>query len=270
MTRSLAIVSAALLATASWSAAAATSLAPHQAFYSIKLRSADQGSNISSANGGMSQEWNQSCEGWSLNERFVANFETNDGGVSNWNITSSSFENADSSDYNFTSKSTVNGEVTREFRGRARRARPGAPVEATYVMPAGQSLILPADTVFPIGHTRLLLAAAQSGETRLSRPFFEGPEPDNSPFEANALILGEARPADEGSGSGLGPMTERPWWPIRVAYFSGGSQDPEPSFELAADLQDNGVVRAYRLDYGDFVLEAELVRIEALEVPACQ
>ena len=270
MTRSLAIVSAALLATASWSAAAATSLAPHQAFYSIKLRSADQGSNISSAKGVMRQEWNQSCEGWAVSQRMLLNLEASIGAAVSTEVHFSSFESTDSSEYNFTSRTVTNGEVTDEYRGRASRAEPGAEVEASYSVPVGESRLMPANTVFPMEHTRQLLAAADSGESRLSLPFFDGPRPQDSPFEANALILGEARAASEGTGAGLGPITERRWWSVRVAFFPGGSNDPEPDFELAADFQDNGVVRAYQFDYGDFILEAELVRIEAHEVPACQ
>lgn len=268
--RSAAVLSAALLAATSPTDLAATELVPHRAFYEIKLQTADPDSNVSTAQGVMRQEWSQSCEGWVVGQRLLLNLEATNGAAVGTEVTFSSFEATDGSDYSFASKTVTNGEITDEYRGRARRPEPGALVEATYVVPEGQSRILPADTVFPMEHTRLLLAAAASGETRVSRLFFDGPRPQDSPFEANALILGEARPGDEGNAAGLGPITERPWWPVRVAFFPGGSRTPEPDFELAADFQDNGVVRAYLFDYGDFVLDAELVRIEPLDVPSCR
>ena len=273
--QSVAILTAAALAAVaatalSSTASAATALVPHQAFYKIKLQTAEAGSNISTAQGVMSQEWTQSCEGWAVSQRMLLNLESSNGAAVSTEVTFSSFEAADGSDYSFTSRTVTNGETTEEYRGRAQRPRPGGPVEATYNVPAGESRMLPGNTVFPMEHTRQLLAAAANGETRLSRPFFDGPRPQDSPFEANALILGAARPGDQGSGAGLGPITERPWWPIRVAFFPGGSQSPEPDFELAADFQDNGVVRAYLFDYGDFVLEAELASIEPLELPNCR
>ena len=67
----------------------------------------------------------------------------------------------------------------------------------------------------------------------------------------------------------MGPITEHQWWPIRIAFFPRSVAEAEPDFELAARLQDNGVVRQFVFDYGDFEMTADLARVEEIEGPDC-
>ena len=43
----------------------------------------------------------------------------------------------------------------------------------------------------------------------------------------------------------------------------------EPEYEINYSMQSNGVVRRYVIDYGDFTIIAELMRLEALTAPDC-
>lgn len=250
--------------------AAAIELAPHRAFYELHLNQLDESSSIAGAEGALAVDWSRSCEGWTVDQRLALVVEEISGTTARTEVFFSSFESLDGLTYSFTSKTTRNGQVTHEYRGEATREQVGGVARARYTVPDGASRELPAGTVFPMEHLRLVLNAAARGEKRLFRLFFDGPRPDESPFGSNALILGGPQDGDEGAGSGLGPITERPWWPVQIAFFPSSNGEAEPDFELAANVQDNGIVRQYVFDYGAFQMAGDLARVEAGEVPVCQ
>ncbi len=264
-----ALFAAILAAAGSPSSLSAIELAPHRALYELRLDGADQGSSIAEASGALSVEWNRSCDGWTIDQRLLLIVGESSGRSLTTEIVFSSFESLDGLTYSFTSKTTRDGRVIDEYRGEAGRAQIGGAAQALYSVPADGRWDLPAGTAFPMEHLRLLLDAAGRGENRLFRMFFDGPRPEESPFDTNALILGGPRPGDEGAGAGLGPITDRQWWPVRIAFFPGASPEATPDFELAANLQDNGVVRQYMFDYGEFRVAGDLARIEEGQAPDC-
>ncbi len=266
---SLSLLFAVLLLVATSVAGRAIEVAPHRAFYELHLSQVDESSRIAEATGALTVDWSRSCDGWTVDQRLALVVEESSGRSSTTEISFSSFESLDGLTYSFSTKTKRDGAVVDEYRGEAGRPDAGGVVEAIYSVPAGERRELPAGTVFPMEHLQLLLDAAARGEDRLFRPFFDGPRPDESPFDTNALILGVPQDGGQGAGAGLGPITERPWWPVRIAFFPRSSAVAEPDFELAANLQDNGVVRRYEFDYGAFRMSGDLTRIEAGEVPVC-
>ena len=53
------------------------------------------------------------------------------------------------------------------------------------------------------------------------------------------------------------------------ASSAGKGLNEEPEFEMTQILQDNGVVRRFEFDYGEFSLVAALVEIEEIAPPRC-
>ena len=247
----------------------AVELAPHRAFYELELSQTEANSGVAGATGRLVVDWSQSCEGWTVDQRLALIVVQPSGRPTITEIVFSSFESLDGLTYSFTTRTTRDGTVIDEFRGEAGRSDVGAAAQAVYSVPADTRRVLPPGTVFPMEHLRLLLDAAMSGESRLFRRFFDGPRPDESPFDANALILGGPQDGEKGAAAGLDPLTDRPWWPVRIAFFPQSGLAPEPDFELAADLQDNGVVRRYLFDYGAFQMSGDLSRIEGGAIPTC-
>jgi len=218
----------------------------------------------------MVTEWAHSCDGWTTNQRLAATLQRHTGKDIDSEVTASSFESLDGSRYQFSSKSTIGGEVVEEVRGKAERPARGEPGVAVFSVPADTRIELPADTLFPFEHTLSVIAAGQRGTVQETSFYFDGSQPELSPMVASMLILGGARPADEGPGANLGPVTNRPWWSVRMAMFPNTETQTEPEFEMTQDVQDNGVVRRFVFDYGDFTMVASLVRIEELERAQCQ
>lgn len=250
--------------------AAAVQHAPHRGFYEVTLGKTEPSSQISSIRGRMVAEWAQSCDGWTANQRLAVTLQRQNGGSLDSEVTASSFESSDGTRFQFSSKSTIGGEVAEEVRGKAERPARGEPGVATFTVPADLRIDLPADTLFPFEHTLAVIAAGESGKITDSSHYFDGSQPEQSPMVASMLILGGARPADQGPGADLGAVTQHKWWSVRMAMFPQAQSQTEPEFEMTQDVQDNGVVRRFVFDYGDFTMVASLVRIEELETAQCQ
>ena len=58
------------------------------------------------------------------------------------------------------------------------------------------------------------------------------------------------------------------YWPINLAYFDPNSTNSEPEFQILAKLQENGVITGFKIDYGEFSINAELDNLE--EIPKFQ
>lgn len=246
--------------------------ASHRAFYEIEIGRVDSGSSIVDARGRMVAEWREACDGWTTNQRLVVSMAPGEGEPIDSEVTLTSFESLDGTSYTFDSETKIGGETVELVRGKAERPGPGQAGNAVYTVPAGTRLDLPANTVFPFEHTITVLEAAERGDRRSFAYYFDGSQPDISPMAANSLILGQPRAASDGTQNSFGDLTDRKWWSIRLAMFDGrtpGSGSEEPEFEMTQILQDNGVVRKFEFDYGEFSLVAALVEIEAIDRPSC-
>ena len=56
---------------------------------------------------------------------------------------------------------------------------------------------------------------------------------------------------------------------VRMAFFPAGSKNPEPEFELGVDYRRDGIARAIRQDFGDFVVVLTPESIGTLAGPEC-
>ena len=54
-----------------------------------------------------------------------------------------------------------------------------------------------------------------------------------------------------------------------MAFFSAEKQQLEPEYEITIKLHDNGVVSGLILDYGDLIIEVELMEIDYLQRASC-
>lgn len=242
---------------------------PHRAFYRLDLGHITGAATVVGARGAMTAEWESGCDGWTATQQLAVTMERQEGQAAVSTVSASVFETHDGTRLRFTSKTTVDGDVVEQVRGRAERPSAAAPGKAVYLEPKGLMLDLPAGTLFPFQHTLAIIDAATSGTGRDFSPFFDGSQPDKSPLAVNSLVLGAAHRGDEGPGAGLGPLTEHVWWPVRLAFFENGVDGDEPDIEMTQYVQENGVIRRFDFDYGEFTVVATLERIEPIALPDC-
>jgi EipB-like len=250
--------------------AAAVEVVPHRALYSMSLGSAKSNSGVVAARGTMAYQWGETCDGWTIEQRYRLRMQYADSGEIEISSNYVTWEAKDGLRYRFNERKLRNGEVEDEVRGEARLEGPGGRGVAEFTRPARSRLDLAAGTIFPTRHTIELIERAAAGEHFMARHVFDGTGGENA-VEISAAIGGEQ--AGNGNGQRAGrvesPLLERPSWRVRLAFFPVGTNSEQPEYELGMRLHDNGVSRDMVLDYGDFEIKARLDEIEALPKPSC-
>ncbi len=267
--RSAVLAVATVMATLTASAHA-VEIATHRAFYSLSLGKLEQGGGISDVRGGMSFDWADSCDGWTVEQRYVMQFLRPDGSEFEVVTNFVTWESKDGLEYRFNMKRVTNGEEIERVSGVARLNSKGGPGMAHFDEPSEDRIALSAGTVFPTEHTILLLEAAARGERFDRRLVFDGSEVETSAL-VTAIIPG-ARPAKPGGvlKEPLGPYETRL---VNLAFFAAeGSRNAGeelPDFEMSLDMQDNGIVTGLTLTYDGFTMKGALEKIEEIPAPGC-
>lgn len=250
-------------------AATAAEIASHRASYTLSLGSSKSSSGIIAIEGAMYIEWQEVCDGWTINQRMRFEMIDNDGERLDNDISFSSWEAKDGRSYRFTLRSSRDGEVTETLRGRAQLDGPDGSGKAVFAEPEGLEIDLPPGTLFPTEHTLVLIRGAQAGEQRVARLVFDGATDDGA-MDVNAVVSGQvAAPAATANGAKVAPEISGKGWRVRMAFFKADGHAPEPEYETSLVLQENGVGRDYTFEYPEFSIKTRLDLLEALPKPRC-
>lgn len=251
---------------ASAPSAKSAEIAPHRALYTMTLGSARNDSGVVDARGTMDYEWGESCDGWTIEQRYRLKMryaETTDVDIISSFIT---WESKDGLHYRFNQKQTRNGEVDQEIRGEAKLDGPGKGGVVEFSQPQPQKLQLEPGVMFPSAHTILLIDAAHEGENFVSRLIFDGATDENA-VQVSAAI--GVKLAPDPVAAALSPLLQRPGWRVRLAFFPVDANAEKPDYELGMRLLDNGVSQDMVIDYGEYSIRAKLDDIEPLTKPNC-
>src|SRR5690349_7020400 len=164
-------------------------IAPHRALYTMSLGNARNDSGVVDARGTMDYEWGETCEGWTIEQRYRLKMryaETSDVDIVSSFVT---WESKDGLRYRFNQKQTRNGEVDQEIRGEARLDGPGKGGVAEFAKPQPQTLKLDPGVMFPSAHTILLIDSARAGENFVSRLIFDGASAEKADYELGMRLL---------------------------------------------------------------------------------
>jgi hypothetical protein len=264
----------------------ATEISPHRALYSLSLESSKSGSGVVDASGAMIYEWGETCDAWTVQQRFRLRLVYEDTDPVELSSTLVSWESKDGLRYRFNERRLRNGQADEEVRGEARLDGSGKGGKADFTKPDSTSLTLAPNVLFPTAHTLLLIERAAAGDNFLSRDVFDGATEDNA-SQISAVIGPRIESAVAGDKAAAGnkddkaatdnknnkvvksPLIERPSWRVRLAFFPADTKSDEPDYELGMRLFDNGVSGDMSLDYSDYVIRAKLDEIEPLSKPAC-
>jgi hypothetical protein len=257
--------------------APAADIDPHRALYSLTLDSAKSGSGVLGASGAMYYEWGETCDGWTVEQRFRLRLSYAESGGSALSSTLVTWESKDGLRYRFNERRLRNGEVDEELHGEAHLDGPGKGGEAEFSKPSNTKIVLAPGVIFPTAHTLVLIERAQAGDQFVSRKVFDGSSVENA-TQITAVVGAELKPDAGTAGdkepqpaAAKSPLLQHPGWRVRLAFFPPGSDSgaETPDYELGMRLLANGVSRDMQLDYGDYVIKARLDEIEPLPKPAC-
>lgn len=243
-------------------AALAVEVAPHRAIYDLSLAHARSSSGIVDAKGSMLVEWADSCDGWTIDQRYRLTVTTEDSEQSDIAVSYATWESKDGLSYRFFIRKLRDGDVAEEARGRARLTGRGEGGQADFTQPEVATIELPPGTMFPTDHTLLLIRSADAKERFVARRVFDGGEFEGASEVTAAIGQVVPKPAD------AKPLLAHRGWSMRLAFYKPDGPSSEPDYEVGMKLLENGVAEGMTLDYGDMVVRARLREIEALK-PSC-
>jgi EipB-like len=258
--------------------ASATEISPHRALYSLSLESSKAGSGVVDATGAMIYEWGETCDAWTVQQRFRLRLVYEDADPVELSSTLVSWEAKDGLRYRFNERRLRNGEPDEEVKGEARLNGQGKGGKADFTKPDTVTMTLAPNVLFPTAHTLLLIDRAIAGDNFLSRDVFDGATEDNA-SQISAVIGARMEPTVASDKAAAGSankdkvvksaLIERPSWRVRLAFFPADTKSDQPDYELGMRLYDNGVSGDMSLDYSDYVIRAKLDEIESLSKPTC-
>ncbi len=242
-------------------------IAPHRASYTLSLGGTNSASGVVDIDGAMYIEWQEVCDGWTINQRMRFQMTDSDGDRTDNDINFSSWEAKDGLSYQFTLRSLRNGDVDENLRGRAYLDGKGKGGKAVFAEPKGLEITLPAGTLFPTEHTLVLIREAEKGAQHVARMVFDGASRDGA-LEVSAII-GAKMPETGAEPRIANSVGAHPSWRVRMAFFKSEDQTGQPEYETGLRLQDNGVGRDYSFEYPEFAIKSKLDLLEALPKPKC-
>ncbi len=249
-------------------------LAPHRAIYDFTLARASAGSGVTDMSARMVYELTGSpCEGYTQSMRFVTRATTPDGGTSINDLRSSSWEEATGKTFRFNSSQLRDDQATEGTSGDAARNQDEIKIELA--KPQKKKTAIAGTALFPIQHSRELLAAAQREESVFEADLYDGSEKGEKVY-ATTAVIGRLKPDDYNSKLPVVESSQKlsglKSWPVSLSYFEPGKgqADAVPTYELAFLLFENGIVRNLTLDYGDFALKGDLKALTVHEAPKCE
>mgnify|MGYP002011584767 FL=1 len=253
--------------------AVAVDLTPHRALYNMSLASADRGSSVNGASGSMVYSFWDNCDSWAAETNVKLKLIYADNGEIETNWSFASWEAKDGKSFRFHVRHTRDGSLVETLKGTVRRAHAADAADALFSAPKDKVITLPAGTLFPTRHLIDLISAGEEGRPIFRRTVFDGTSLDN-PYEINAIISRDGAVGSKQVNTaqqlfreaGLKSEAVRH---VRMAFFSAGSKNPEPEFELGVDYRRDGIARAIRQDFGDFVVDLTPESIGTLAGPEC-
>ena len=247
---------------------AEVALAAHRAVYDLGLLKSSGAKAPIHAHGRIVLEFSGSaCEGYVQNFRQITDMQPPEGASKLSDMTAATFESGDGESFRFKTQTRIERAIIENVDGRARKQNGG--VEVSVEKPKKAAVNIAAPTFFPTEHLRRILSAAQAGDKFLEARVFDGSGEGDKAFDTLTVIgapLTTAAPEKAAQEPGVGGLKR---WPVSVSYFEAGKRDGQPVYVLSFDLYENGVSRALRLDYGDFVLGGELEALSFLKVSPC-
>lgn len=244
-------------------------LAAHRAVYDLSLVKATGAKAPAQARGRIAFDFSGSaCDGYVQNFRQLTELQPAEGAARLSDMRSATFEAGDGADYRFRIETMVDSARADEVDGKARKTRNAVAVDLA--RPKKRRLDLTDGTLFPTEHLRRIIETARAGEKILEARVYDGTGDGEKAFDTMAVIGVEAPvPASEKAAQNEALKNVRRW-PVAVSYFEGGRKDGQPVYILSFDLYENGVSRALKLDYGDFVLKGEMIGLTISPARTCR
>jgi hypothetical protein len=244
-------------------------LVSHRAVYELSLAKATGNKSPTAARGRIAFDFTGSaCEGYVQNFRQVTELQPAEGPTHVSDMHSATFEDGQGKSFRFRIETKVDQKPGDNVDGQAHRADDGA-LAIDLKQPKRTKVDVGEDVVFPTEHLKRILAAAHTGAKLLEVKVYDGSETGQKIFNTTTIIGKPIEAAAVEKAAHVPALEGMKRWPVAISYFEIGKKDDAPAYVLSFDLYDNGISRALKLDYGDFVLAGEMTQLDILPTKAC-
>jgi hypothetical protein len=248
--------------------AAAQEFAPHRAVYEVSAL--ENGKPGAGSPGTYAYEIRLTCEGYTINQRLRLETAGQRSAVVS-EQQSQLTESKDGKKLHFEHHTMAGGRQTSLIKGEALLGDDGSG-EARFSDPEGQTVALPAGTLFPVAIARATIRQAKAGENTLDALFFFGDKVKPPQFVNAVIGKVPKRLADVKIPEGAEELVDGR---MRVYYRAGffdaeSSGQGEPAFEISSVTLDNGIELYGTHEQGDGGIEYRITRLEALPKPECK
>ena len=242
-------------------------LAAHHAVYRLSLLSSKGSSAPAAASGAIDYDFSGSnCDGYTTNFRQLVELQPQEGDSKLDDTRTNSYENDAGTDYTFDTRVSTDGGSSDAVAGHAKRG-PDGRIAVDLKAPPGHADFA-ADVLLPTQHLRAVIAAAERGDKILSADVYDGSDTGRKLFHTLTVIGAPLTGVPDDAAGRADALVHMRRWPVVISYF-GGDKD-QPDYVLSSDLYEDGISRALKLDYGDFVLAGALDQLTMPPSPACK
>lgn len=238
-------------------------LLSHKAIYSLNIKKTNKNSSIEGGYGRSHFEIQQVCNGWNINEDYILLYKLADNKNANSLFSNKTFENTNGTQHSFeyNEKSDFNGENGHHgFIQKINNKIVGSLISENI-----KELSFNDDILFPVDHLKKLINIAENkGKFFTSKVFF-GTEDKKLIKTVSAFISKKKISKIKNNSYLLNKMV----WPIKLAFYPSNTKQSKPDYEITIELDEVGVVHNYDVNYGDFIVEANLEKFKTIGTSDC-
>jgi len=250
-------------------------LVPHRAVYDLALGRARDAAQVAAVRGRILYDFNgNACEGYTLQFRQVSELDSGEGKVSTSDLRSTTWEGGDAKRFKFTSENFLDQNLVDTVDGHAEHGAGATAIDLA--KPEHKVLDIDAAVVFPTQHMVRVIEAARAGKSVLDFPVYDGSDTGEKVYDT-LTVIGHKLASDErkhdDAAAGEGKLAGVARWPVTISYFEKGkahkNSEQTPVYAIGFELYENGISRALRLDYNDFVVTGNLSSLEIKDAKPC-
>lgn len=238
----------------------AAELAPHEAIFASELLEFRGLGELQAWEGSMRYSISRDCQKWTSITEIVYRFTVN-GVDSEIRAVSTTYEGLDGNRIEFDTRTEINGRTLNRKKGSAKLQGRGKPGVVTYAIPRGETLDLPAGTIFTVSSWLSSIDQYSAGKKQWKQLVFNDGE--LADFSYSVRKRNVAAPI---SPNGDTSLVSQAGWLIDGEVYARQS---DMNVQLTTLSHTNGATSLLIQHNDTFSTRDELVEIRALPAPQC-
>ena len=240
-----------------------SSLLSHKATYNLTLERKNMNSLLEGGVGKSTFLFQKTCSGWSLKENFMITYNlANKKSAKSFSVFKT-FEDFKSKRFSFDhyDKSELSGEINYSgFVKKKDKNLSGKLIDKNI-----KNISYDGSILLPTEHLIKLINFAKEEKKFFNSDVFFGSNKNNLIKRVTAFI-GRKKLSSEKSKY---KFLKKNVWPINLAFYNFKQKKAIPETEISLEIDEEGVVHFYNVDYGDYIMIGKLDKIEVLEKKDC-